>query len=150
MAHTMALAATELLQIETSMRQPRARLGCGAAIVAKDRLLLVKRRKNPEADCWGLPGGKVELGERIEAAVRREIQEELGVDVGLQRLICVTEFFDLITGDLWIAPVFLATVQIGVPQIAEPDALAELAWFNRCKLPAPLTAATVQAVKAGW
>lgn len=31
------------------------RVGCGAAIVKDDQLLLVQRRRDPEAGCWGLP-----------------------------------------------------------------------------------------------
>ena len=48
-------------------------VGCGAAILREGRLLLVKRRKAPEAGCWSLPGGKVDFLERVEDAVRREI-----------------------------------------------------------------------------
>ena len=56
-------------------------VGCGAAIVRDGRLLLVKRRQAPEAGHWSLPGGKVDFGERVEDAVRRErSREEVGVD----------------------------------------------------------------------
>ncbi|MBV8664337.1 MAG: NUDIX domain-containing protein, partial [Hyphomicrobiales bacterium] len=58
-------------------------VGCGAAIVRECRLLLVKRRKPPEAGCWNLPGGKVDFLERVEDAVRREILEEIGVEIAL-------------------------------------------------------------------
>lgn len=142
------LSPIELSDIRTRLRQPRARLGCGAAIIADDRLLLVKRRRDPEADHWGLPGGKVERNETIDSAVLREIAEEIGVELTLERLLCVTEFSNNASGDLWIAPVFLAAIRAGTPRILELDALAEMAWFACSKLPAPLTQATVQAVAA--
>lgn len=58
-------------------------VGCGAAIVDGSRILLVKRRRQPEAGHWGLPGGKVDWLERVEHAVIREIREELGVELAL-------------------------------------------------------------------
>ncbi|MDR3396047.1 MAG: NUDIX domain-containing protein, partial [Pandoraea sp.] len=68
------------------------RLGCGAAIVQRDgKLLLIQRRRMPEADHWGLPGGKVDWLEPVERAVKREIQEELGIQPGELELLCVAD-----------------------------------------------------------
>ncbi|MFE1439363.1 (deoxy)nucleoside triphosphate pyrophosphohydrolase [Streptomyces sp. NPDC058739] len=53
----------------------------GAALVDDGRLLAARRSAPPElAGRWELPGGKVELGETPEAALERELREELGVD----------------------------------------------------------------------
>jgi mutator protein MutT len=68
------------------MNEPIPRLGCGAAITENSKILLVKRRRSPEANHWGLPGGKVEPGERVEDAVIREIGEELGITIQLRRI----------------------------------------------------------------
>ena len=58
--------------------------GVGAVIVDQGRVLLVKRGHAPLKGEWSLPGGAVELGETLEAAVAREVLEETGlvVDVG--------------------------------------------------------------------
>jgi 8-oxo-dGTP diphosphatase len=58
----------------------------GAAIV-RDGSLLAARRTTPMAAAgrWELPGGKVDPGESPEAALRREIAEELGCDVRVER-----------------------------------------------------------------
>lgn len=124
------------------------RVGCGAAILKDERLLLVRRRRMPEAGHWGLPGGKVDPFETLPAAVAREIFEELGIRITPERLLCVIDQIDRAAGEHWVAPVYLVEHFLGEPMIREPDALAELAWFALDDLPTPLTAATAQSVKA--
>lgn len=52
----------------------------GAVLLAPHgRVLLVRRRRPPAAGSWSLPGGRVEPGETLEAAVRRELLEETGI-----------------------------------------------------------------------
>jgi len=46
---------------------------------APPELLLVRRAGDPERERWGFPGGKVELGEPLAEAARRELAEETGV-----------------------------------------------------------------------
>ena len=67
------------------------RVGVGAIVVDRGRVLLLKRRKEPEAGCWGIQGGAVEFGEPIEDAVKRELKEELSVEVDLVALLSVTD-----------------------------------------------------------
>ena len=59
-------------------------VGVGAVVLDRDCVLLVKRARAPLKDTWSLPGGAVDLGEALEAALAREILEETGlsVDVG--------------------------------------------------------------------
>jgi len=114
----------------------------------QSKILLVKRKRNPEMDHWGLPGGKVEPDERAEDAVVREIDEELGISIKLYRLICTVNHLDSSTGQRWTAPVYSASIVSGTPKICEPHALAGVEWFAIDRLPSPLTAATLQTLDA--
>jgi 8-oxo-dGTP diphosphatase len=53
----------------------------GAVILDGDRVLLVKRRQAPLKGEWSLPGGMVESGETLDAALAREVREETCLDV---------------------------------------------------------------------
>ena len=59
------------------------RITVTAAVLEKDGRILIARRKHGDrlADKWEFPGGKLEEGETPEACLRRELQEELGIDV---------------------------------------------------------------------
>ena len=128
--------------------QPR--VGVGAFIQDPDRrLLLVRRRRMPEADHWGLPGGKVDFGETVRAAVVREIAEELGVEIALDGLMCLVDQIDVPAGTHWVAPVYRAHIVRGEPVNREPAALAEVGWFALDALPQPLTLSTRTALAQG-
>jgi ADP-ribose pyrophosphatase YjhB (NUDIX family) len=62
-------------------------VGVGALIHKEGKILLIKRRFEPNKGRWSLPGGLVERGERVEEAAVREVKEELGIKVTLEGLI---------------------------------------------------------------
>lgn len=58
-----------------------------AIIIKEDKILLVKRENNPFKNHWALPGGFVNIGESVEEAVLREIEEETSLTASITKLI---------------------------------------------------------------
>jgi ADP-ribose pyrophosphatase YjhB (NUDIX family) len=122
------------------MNTPRPEAGCGAAIRdGEGRLLLIQRLREPEAGAWGLPGGKIDFGETAMQTARREIAEELGLEIEILGLACIAETIDCGDGRHWIAPVYSARIVAGTPRVLEPEKHGGWGWFRTDELPAPLT-----------
>lgn len=60
----------------------RPLVGIGVVLLKPGAVLLVRRSKPPAAGTWSLPGGAQKLGETAEAAARRELREETGLNAG--------------------------------------------------------------------
>lgn len=54
-----------------------------------EKVVLIKRLNNPYKDCWAIPGGFVDYGERVEDAAVREASEETSLEVELTKLVGV-------------------------------------------------------------
>ena len=64
-----------------------------AAIIQRDGAYFATQRGYGEFEgMWEFPGGKIEEGETAEFALKREIQEELGIDITIDKFLCTTEY----------------------------------------------------------
>jgi len=108
------------------------RLAVGAVIVDSDgRILLVRRARPPLAGAWSLPGGRVEPGEPLEAALIREIREETSLDV---RIISALGPVTLTReGMMYVIHEHLAIAPEGARARAGDDA-ADVRWTTRAEL----------------
>ena len=64
-----------------------------AAILHRDGAYFATQRGYGEFEgMWEFPGGKIEPGESREVALKREIQEELGIDITIDKFLCTTDY----------------------------------------------------------
>ena len=120
------------------------RIHCAGAIVFDQagRLLLIKRRNEPGAGLWSLPGGRIEPGETDAHAVIREVKEETGLIVVPVRLAGTAELPGP-GGAVIEVRDYLATVTGGT--LAAGDDAAEARWAdNRQLADLELTAGLLQ------
>ena len=102
-------------------------VGVGAVVWNERREILLIRRANPPRQHeWSLPGGKVEFGETLNAAARREVREETGLEVDILGLVEVAE---LIEHAHYVLVDFAARVIAG--ELAAASDAAEARWFSR-------------------
>jgi 8-oxo-dGTP diphosphatase len=63
----------------------------GAAVVRGVRVLVVQRGREPSLGRWTLPGGAVDLGERLRDAAAREVREECGIEIDVGDVVAVLD-----------------------------------------------------------
>ena len=91
----------------------------------RERVLLVRRGREPEPDAWSLPAGLIRYGETAEEAAAREVLEETGIRVAIGGLLGV---YDLIgPGYHYVVICFLAR-PVGGQLRPGPD-VEDARWF---------------------
>lgn len=101
-----------------------------AAIVHQNgRILAAQRGYGDNKDGWEFPGGKLEAGESPEAALVRELQEELAITIVPERLITTVEY-DYPEFHLTMH-CFLASIKSGTISLLEHEAMK---WLRREEL----------------
>lgn len=125
-------------------------VGCGALIVNdKKETLLLKRgaESRNQAGFWSKPGGTVEFGEKIEDAIKREIKEELGVEIELIEFLGFTNHIMKEENQHWLSISYLARITKGEPKNLEPEKHDEIRWFKFDNLPEKLAQTTSEIIE---
>lgn len=118
---------------------PRPAVSVDIVIVTrapKPRVLLIRRKHEPFAGCWAIPGGFVNMDETLEAAARRELFEETGVRV--ESLVQLHTFGDPGRDPRGrnISVTYLAVVDADNLKPRADDDAAEVGWFSLTRPPA--------------
>src|SRR3990172_13090321 len=128
---------------ETAIPRPAAR---AIVLDAEDRVLLIRAEWDGRS-LWFTPGGRLDAGETPEAAARRELREETGLDPGMLRwegVVWVRDWtWRWVEGDTWYAShewFFLARLPVRGGNLAHPErvdhtaeevlALREARWWD--------------------
>ena len=99
------------------------------------RVLLIKRKNEPFKGSYALPGGFVDIGETVEAACRREVDEEVGVEVSELSLVGVYSDPKRDPRGHTVSIAYLALLPRAVAPHAGSDA-AGTAWIDDWRRPA--------------
>ena len=116
------------------MRYRKKSVRASVVAVVKDsegRVLLTRRAVPPYLGQWVMPGGKIDPGEPITAALKREVLEEVGIDVHVEGLVDVFEVVNSGEHDNhYVILYYLATAKGGtvLPNARE---ISEVLWVDR-------------------
>ena len=115
---------------------------------AAGRLLVVRRGTEPSRGRWSVPGGRVEPGESLSDAARREAREETGLHVEIGDVVGRVEVAGP-AGLTYDVTDFAATVTGDADPVAGDDA-TEVRWMTRAELTGLATSPGLVDTLTGW
>ncbi len=126
-------------------------VGVGAVILNQRNEVFLARRGEKarnERGLWECPGGSVEFGETLAAALRREMREEYGIEIEVCELLDVVDHILPDEGQHWVSPSFVCRITAGEPSILEPEKCSQIGWFALDALPSETTLASKNSLNA--
>lgn len=108
-------------------------VGVGALILNEENKVLLALRSQKaknERGKWEIPGGTVEFGETLEAALHREVMEEFCVTVSIVKRFNIVDHILPEEHQHWVAQTFLCHIVSGEPKNCEPEKCDKVGWFS--------------------
>jgi 8-oxo-dGTP diphosphatase len=90
----------------------------------------------------------VDFLESLQECAIRETLEEVGVEIAIDRLLCVTDHLLPDEAQHWVSPAYLARPSAGEARNCEPEKTREVRWFHLHQLPPNLTMTARNAIYA--
>lgn len=117
----------------------------------QSHVLLIRRGVEPMAGLWALPGGYMDAGEMPEHALVRELQEEVGITVRVERLLAIYPMAGRGETSSGIVLAYHATVEgVNPPPLACDDDACDAAWLRADQLPDDLAFESTVTLLAEW
>ena len=116
----------------------RPKVGVAALIFRDNKLIMTRRDGSHGAGTWSVPGGHLEFNESWEDCIKREVVEEVGVEISNVTFLAATNDIFLDEGKHYITIWVTADWVANEPESKEPDKIAAVAWHTLDKLPSPL------------
>lgn len=131
-----------------NMEKIRPKVGIGVYIMdGKGNVLMTLRTSAHEPGTWCPPGGHLEMSESFLDCCKKEVKEEVGLDVeNVEMLGVVNNIFS--SEKHYVNIDFLARGVTGIPIIGEPEKIAKIGWYSLDNLPQPLMLPTINLFKA--
>jgi len=128
----------------------RPKVGVGVIIIKDGKILLGKRKNSHSEGDWSYPGGHLEYGESWEDCARREVMEEVGIQI---KNLC----FGTVTNDLFIKAnkhcvtiCMISDFASGKIKTLEPDRCEGWEWFTWGNFSQPLIPSIANQILAGF
>lgn len=121
-----------------------------SAIISRGgKILLCHRATGPFKGKWDLPGGFLEEGESSKEGLRREMREELGIELKNIRLLTVEgpAHYPFGGQDNYNIDIYYEVTTSDEPRVASNNEMTEIGWFDPGKLPDMAFPSNVQAIE---
>ncbi|MBZ9578301.1 NUDIX domain-containing protein [Patescibacteria group bacterium] len=118
-------------------KNKKVRVGVGVIINKKKKILLMKRRGSHGAETWAPPGGHIDFGESVTNCAKREVKEEIGIEIKNLEVVGFTE--DLFKKEkkhyitIWV----ISDWKSSKSKICNEE-MSKINWFDWNSLPKPL------------
>jgi ADP-ribose pyrophosphatase YjhB (NUDIX family) len=132
------------MPVASALQPSHPQVAVSAAIFRNDKVLLVRRARSPAKGFYSLPGGRVEFGETLHAALRREVDEETALEIEILGLAGWREVVPGTSSDVpgisgqghYLIMSFAARWRAGEPVLN--DELDDFKWLDPAALSDPV------------
>lgn len=121
-----------------------------ALVVANGAVLLVRRAVDPGKGLWSLPGGYMDAGEMPREALRREVDEEVGLSIEVGEMSAIFPMENGVGERVGIVLAFQAKPTGTSVEVCAQDDVSEAGWFGPEQIPPDLAFDSTKTLIAEW